>query len=174
MSALVSGAHSEADCAAKGWPLWLAELTVWLFDAFDADYIERGRALAVAIAASDRDWERVYRDVRLNAVLPIALRSIGDGDEDWRVECRRVVQWSIDNDGEAAKAAGAAEAACAARAAKAAGAAKAAEAAEAVWAARAAKAAGAAEAAWAAGAARAAKARDEIYDAPMASLKSTT
>lgn len=100
VSALVPGAKSSADCAAQGWPLWLAELSVWLFDEFgDDDYIERGRALAQAIAESDQDWDRVYRDVRINAILPIVMRSIGHGNEDWRVECRSAVQWCIDNDG---------------------------------------------------------------------------
>ena len=109
MSALVRGAKSVYDCAAKGWPLWLAELSVWLFDGFDdADYIERGRAMAEAIAASDQDWDRVYRDVRLNSILPITMDSIGDGDEPWRVACRHAVQLSIDDDGApAAVAAGA-------------------------------------------------------------------
>ena len=143
MSALVSEAKSESDCAAQGWPLWLAELSVWLFDRFDDDYVDRGRALAEAIAKSDQDWDRVWTDVRLNAILPIAMRSIGDGDEPWRAECRRVVQWSIDNGGAPARAAEAAEAAGAAGAARAV---------------KAARAAGAA-------------ARDEICAALMASLK---
>ena len=121
MSALVTGATSEQDCAAQGWPLWLAEIAVHLFDAIDDDRIARGRRLAEAIRDADArgvDWDRVQRELRLTAILPIALESIGDGDEPWRVACRRAVQWSIDHDGaynpeaaEAARAAGAARAA---------------------------------------------------------------
>lgn len=113
MSAVVTGATSANDCAAAGWPMWLAELSVWLFDQFPPEAaIERGRRLVVAIRdADDRgiDWDRVYRDLRLRAVLPIAMDAIGTGDEPWRIKCRTVVQWSIDRDGKAAWAAEAAE-----------------------------------------------------------------
>lgn len=109
MSALVTGADSETDCVAQGWPLWLAEIAMWLFDGYPEDQaIERGRRLALAIKAADArgvQWERVFRAVRLTAVLPIAMEVIGESDEPWRVECRKVVQWSIDNGGEAAGAA---------------------------------------------------------------------
>lgn len=165
MYALVTGATSERDCAAKGWPLWLAEMAVWLFDRYDSgEAVERGRALAQAIHDADArgvDWSSVYRRVRCDAILPIAMDAIGSGDEPWRVACRDVVQWSIDNDG--AGAGGAARAAGAVRAAWAAGAAEAAEAAggaQAAGAADAARAAGSARAADAARAARAAEAAE--------------
>ena len=156
MSALVTGATSTEDCAAKGWPLWLAEIAVFLFDAYPADAaVARGRALAAAIHAADArgiDWDAVFRRVRLDAILPIALDSVGDGDEPWRVKCRRVVQWSIDNDGQPTRAAEAT------RAARAAGAARGAWAAGAAWAAWAAGGAVGAWGAWAAEAAEAAEA----------------
>lgn len=175
MSAIVFGAKSTEDCAAQGWPMWLAEMAVWLFDRYPEDKaVTRGRTLALAINNADTrgvDWDRVFRDVRLSAILPIAMRSIGESDEPWRVSCRQAVQWSIDNDGAAnpkaamaARAAMAAEAAWAAWAAWAAGAAWAAEASRAAWAAE------ASEAAWAAGAAEAA-ARDEIESALLKILE---
>lgn len=128
MSAAVTGATSEEDCVTAGWPLWLAEFCVARFDAYpEAEAVTRGRGLLAAIADADNrgvDWDRVRRDLRMNAILPIALRSIGAGDEHWRAQCREAVQWSIDNDGadnpDAAGAARAAEAAEAARAARAA------------------------------------------------------
>lgn len=99
MSALVTGATSEEDCAANGWPLWLAEMAVWLFDRWPRnEAVARGRALAHAIAAYDArggDWDAVYRRVRMDAILPIAGESIGDGDELWRIECRAVVDHAI-------------------------------------------------------------------------------
>ena len=122
LSAVVADAKSEEDCAARGWPLWLAEITVWLFDGYpEASAVARGRALIQAIAAADSrgvDWDRVFRDLRLKTVLPVALRSIGDGDEPWQVAWRALVQWSIDHDGAAAGPAWAAEAPWAARAAR--------------------------------------------------------
>lgn len=68
MSAVVSDAKSEDDCAAQGWPLWLAEMVVWLFDNYPADQaITRGRALMSVIKAADeagRDWDDAHRRVR--------------------------------------------------------------------------------------------------------------
>ncbi|MEL6362839.1 MAG: hypothetical protein AAFR21_17335 [Pseudomonadota bacterium] len=121
-------------CAAAGWPRWLAELCALIFDNAPEELsFQRGLDFAYAVkAAEDRgaDWDRVFRDIRLKAVLPIAMEAIGDGDEPWHEACRIAVQWSIDNDGKAnpnatwaAWAAGAAEAAGAAWAALAAGAA---------------------------------------------------
>ena len=158
MSAVVTGAQSVEECAMRGWPLWLAELCVWLFDGYDDDYIIRGRTLITAISDADArgaDWDRVYKTVRLQAILPIAMESVGGGDEPWRVACREAVQWSLDHGGAANP--------------QAAGAARAARAAEAAWAAEAAGAARAARAAWAARAAEAARLR--IENALMSACK---
>jgi hypothetical protein len=173
----VAGVTSDTECIALGWPRWLAEIYRILFDnAPKNEALAWAREVGAAIKAADRpgaDWDRIKRDLRLRAILPIALENVGDGDEPWRTDCRNALQWSIANDGAdnpravgAARAAWDAWAAGAARAAEAAGAAGAAEAAEAAEAARAAGAAGAAEAAEAAWAAEAAyrRIKDELVE----------
>lgn len=160
------GVSSDEECVALGWPLWLAEFFRRAFDC--ASSIELGtkwaREMGNAIVACPdvTDWDRIKCDLRMRAILPIALESIGDGNESWRVVGREAVQWSIDNGGvdnpraaETAKAttAKAVGVAWAMRASEAVGA-GAAGASEAAWAARAAKGVGvawASEAAWAAG-----------------------
>ena len=111
----LTGATDVKGCAAAGWPEWLAELGILIFDkAPNEIMVERGRAFAEAVkAAEDRgaDFDRAFRDIRLTSILPIAMKAIGDGDDPWRVACREVVQWSIDHDGKAADAADAALAA---------------------------------------------------------------
>lgn len=130
MSALAGGTNIEK-CEAAGWPRWLVEIGVWLFDGaigIDAA-IADGREFALAVKVAENrsaDFEAIYKSVRMNAILPIAMESIGVGDEAWRVQCRAVVQDAIDCAGASstpARAAGAAEAAWAAEAAGAAGAA---------------------------------------------------
>jgi hypothetical protein len=180
MSALVSGAKREEDCVAQGWPLWLAEIAVWLFDTAPKDEaVDKGRRLAVAIAAADKrgiDWDRVYCDVRTDAILPIALDAIGDGDESWRSRCRDVVQAAIDRGGraptdeEAAAAAAAGWAASAPMAASAPWAASAARSASAARAGCGARAAGAADAGDAGDAAEG-DARDRIETALLDSME---
>ena len=171
MSALTGRTDIEG-CAAEGWPEWLAELGTVVFDnSLEDEALKRAVGFAEAVKAAEErgaDWDEVFRAFRLDSVLPIALESIGEGDEKWRVDCRRVVEKSIARGGVAADAADAVEAAEAAWAAWAVGAAGAAEAARAAgaagaaWAAWAAWAVGAAEAAWAAWAARA-DAHTRIY-----------
>jgi hypothetical protein len=169
MSALTGRTNFEG-CAAKGWPDWLAQLGVVIFDNAGDEWWPRSIAFAEAVKTAEErgaDFDRVFRDIRLAAVLPIAMESIGEGDEPWRVACREVVQWSIDNDGKAAEAAGAEKAAKAAwvvRSKKAAWVAKAAQAARAAWAAEASQAAGAA---WSSGA----DAHTRIFDATISALR---
>lgn len=182
MSAL-TGETSINGCVDAGWPKWLAELGTVIFDNAPKDeLLDRSIAFAKAVKAAEErgaDWDRCFRDVRLRAVLPIALESIGPGDEPWRVRCREIVQWSIDHDGQAAEAAEAAKAAWAAKAAGAAGVTWAAEAAGVTWAAAAAGAAGAAKAAKAAAAAGAewaavaawAAAHTRIFETTVAVLR---
>ena len=101
MSALAGRSYEE--CTAAGWPKWLAEVGVWLFDqqykndihSFAREFTEA----AEAAEARGADYDEVYKEFRLGSVLPIALASIGDGDEQWRVECRETVQWAIDHGG---------------------------------------------------------------------------
>ena len=139
MSALTGGTNF-GQCAAAGWPQWLAELGATLFDwcVDDGAAWQFAEYFATVVRDADArgvDWNDVFRAIRLDSILPIALAAIGDGDQPWRVQCRSVVQGCIDDGGSTAEAA------------EAAGAAEAAEAAEAAWAA---EAAGAAGAAWAA------------------------
>ena len=155
--------HSRTECIQAGWPEWMVDIGVWINDTATEDRLFadglRFAEASHAFNGRNGDPDRLFRDLRLQAILPVAMRTIGDGEEPWRVICREIVQWSLDNDGQAARAAeaaGAAGAAGAARAARAAGAAEAAGAAWAAWAAEAAEAAGAACAARAA--------RDEIFD----------
>ena len=158
----LSGHHTMREAAdALGLPLWIVEWGAWRND-FCSD-AERDAVMwewaEVLAAAQDAEVDLrmdgpVWRTVRLNAILPIAMDAVGEGKEPWRVECRKVVQWSIDNDGKAAWAAGAAWAAWAAGAAQAA------------W------AAGAAQAAWAAGAAGSERAEGaRIHAAMMDALR---
>jgi hypothetical protein len=63
MSALVPGAQSASDCVTAGWPRWLAELNVRLFDANvgakDETAARNDFAMAVAKAvAVPRDYDR--------------------------------------------------------------------------------------------------------------------
>ena len=169
MGALVGVAADE--CTANGWPLWLAQMGLLINDESPAGMlVERGREFYKAVQAAEKrgaDFDRVFRDVRLNAILPIAIRSIGVGDEPWRVQCRDVVQWSLDHDGAAAMAADAAWAAWAAWAVGAGGAAWATRAARATWAAGAGgavAAVGTDEADWDA-------AVSKIFDALIAALR---
>jgi hypothetical protein len=133
-SACIMGAlagRNEAECVSKGWPLWLVEVFEYFNDTAEpenlaAEMLCLGRA-AVAFNARKGDPERLFRDFRLQSVLPVSMERISDGDEPWRVSCREAVQWSIDNDGasspvaaEAAGVAGVAAAAAAAEAAEAA------------------------------------------------------
>lgn len=149
-------------CIAAGWPKWAAELVTVIFDRGGDAREERGlRALEAFHSAAERgaDFEAVYRAIRLNAILPIAMESIGDGDEPWRVECRAVVQDAIDCGGRLTEA----QKGRASRAAWAAWAAWDAEAAGAAWAARAARAVGAAAAE--------AAAHTRIFEATIAALE---
>lgn len=167
----MTGRDSEQGCVADGWPLWLVQLVEDLNDNLPPEtFADQMRTLGHAADAAVRqglDVDALWRAVRLNAVLPIAMEAIGAGNEGWRVKCRAVVQWSIDHNGQAADFARAAEAADFARAADAAGAARAADA---VW------AAGTVGATWATWAARAAGAAEDaawqrIYDATLAEFK---
>ena len=133
MSAIAS--PSLEGCVAQGWPQWLVEVGTWVFDTSEykdkiADSFEFIEA-AKAFDARGGDPDRLFRDFRLQSVLPEAMAAIGPGDEPWRVKCRDLVQWCLDNDGQAADAEYAAWAARAARAADAAWAAGAADAADA-------------------------------------------
>ncbi len=127
----LTGGESFDDCVAEGWPRWLAQLAAQIFDtAPKAEMFERGLAVAEAIKCAEgrgADFDQVRRNIRVRAILPIALHAVGEGNEDWRVQCREAVQWSLDNGGEpansyravgAARAAGAAYAAYAAYAAE--------------------------------------------------------
>ena len=101
MSALAGRSYEE--CTAAGWPKWLAEVGVWLFDQqaeeniipFALEFTEA----AEAAEAREADYDAVYKEFRLGSVLPIALEAVGEGDEEWRVKCRAVVQWAIDHGG---------------------------------------------------------------------------
>lgn len=73
MSALVSGANSTDDCVTAGWPRWLADLNVSLFDADtgadDKDAARRQFAMDVALAVqTPRDTDKA-RDLFLIALL---------------------------------------------------------------------------------------------------------
>ena len=102
MMSAIAG-RSIYECASAGWPKWLAEAGVYLFDQqaeeniipFALEFTEA----AEAAEAREADYDEVYKEFRLGSVLPIALASIGDGDEQWRVECRETVQWAIDHGG---------------------------------------------------------------------------
>jgi len=104
MSALTGRTNIDG-CAAEGWPKWLAELGTVIFDyAPDDERWSRALAFAEAVTvAEDRgaDFDRVFRDIRLNAILPISMETVGEGNEPWRVKCRKAVQWSLDHDGGA-------------------------------------------------------------------------
>jgi hypothetical protein len=77
MSALVPGAQSASDCVTAGWPQWLAELNVSLFDASvgakDETVARNDFAMAVAKAvAVPRDYAR--------ALTLFLIRRLDDGD----------------------------------------------------------------------------------------------
>ncbi|MEM8791050.1 MAG: hypothetical protein AAGE80_05500 [Pseudomonadota bacterium] len=88
-----------------GWPKWLAELAVFIFEEARETWKEDSIHFAEAVErAKDRDLDlyeggAVWRSFRAS-VLDIAMKSIGDRDEPWRVKAREAVQWSIDRDGE--------------------------------------------------------------------------
>lgn len=101
MSAIAG--RSLDECTSNGWPRWLAELAVWLFDNqkpsdIHAFAIEFTGAVEAA-ESRNADYDEIFKQFRLGSVLPIALEAVGDGDEPWRVACRQAVQWSIDNGG---------------------------------------------------------------------------
>ena len=150
---LVSALTGKTDvesCEAVGWPLWLAELYVSLFDAAPKDEAtEWARQLAAAVKTADErgvDWGRCRHDIRLRTILPIALASVGNVDEPWAAWAARVAaeaaeaaRTAAEVVRTAAEAARTARTARAVRTARTVWAARAAEAAEAVWAARAAE-----------------------------------
>lgn len=73
MSALVSGAKSIDDCVTAGWPEWLVDLNVALFDADvgadNEDVARRRFAMDVALAVqTPRDMDKA-RDLFLIATL---------------------------------------------------------------------------------------------------------
>jgi hypothetical protein len=116
MSALVPGAATIDDCVTAGWPKWLSDLNVHLFDvdvgADDEDYARYQFSLAVATAVSvPRDYDKA-RDIFL-------IRRIGGKDvEDARrtaslvgKKCRAEYFAALERDG--ADAVDAAEAAAA-------------------------------------------------------------
>ncbi len=151
MLAVAVGTNSIHGCVTKGWPRWLAEVGLSIFDRAPVqNSTQRGNEfLHAVLAGMDRgaNFDHVYRQWRLDSILPIALAAIGDGDEAWRAACRNTVQSCIDNGGarfpgSASIAAGAAVATKEPSAANAALAAQAAAAAGADFAARAAWAAG--------------------------------
>jgi hypothetical protein len=91
MSAMVSGAKSTKDCVTAGWPKWLAELNVDLFDANvgvgDEDAARYQFALDVAHAVQEpRDYDKA-RDLFLIARLDTgeysAIKSLAKLDGDW-------------------------------------------------------------------------------------------
>jgi hypothetical protein len=166
----LAGETSIKKCASAGWPQWLAEIGVWLFDS--APDIETaivdGRRFALAVKKADEKgvyFDDVYAKVRMTAILPIALNSVGEGNELWRIECRRVVLAAIERVGKKPSYAEIRQAAMAAWAARDASAVSAAMTASAASAASTASAAGAAGAAGAAWAADAAGAADAVYAA---------
>lgn len=122
MMAVAAGADSVNGCVTAGWPRWLAEYGVLYFDR-GGDDIARGQRFLTAVQAAEAsgiDWDAACNTWRLDSILPIALESVGDGDEPWRERCRTVVRATIDNGGvcpDEKEAWGAAEAAEAAEAA---------------------------------------------------------
>lgn len=101
MSALVSGAQSADNCATAGWPMWLAELNVSLFDAdvgAEDESAERARfALRIAeLAQTPRDYDKA-RDMFLISRLETgdhsALKSLrlNPVDADWWRDCESVI-----------------------------------------------------------------------------------
>lgn len=109
MTAL-AGATSTKGCVAAGWPEWLAVTGTYIFDEAGDAWRERSIGFARAVEAAqargadlDVDGE-VFCAWRLDSVLPIVLSAVGEGDEDWHVECRVVVQEAIDRGGKRADA----------------------------------------------------------------------
>lgn len=69
MSALVKGARSTRDCVTAGWPEWLVDINVYLFDMGDNDLTRNQFALDVAIAIqTPRDMDKA-----LNLFLILTL-----------------------------------------------------------------------------------------------------
>lgn len=103
MSALAG--YSKRECTANGWPKWLTELFVLLFDAAPDDkFIEWGRELARAAQyghSRDADWHEIFKAIRMESILPIAMKAIGEGEEKWRREGRAGIQRAIDENGRA-------------------------------------------------------------------------
>ena len=91
MSALVAGADSAKDCVTAGWPLWLAELNVALFDVeVGAESENTARyqfALDVAKAVQEpRDYDKahdLFLISRLDTGDYSALKSLALLDGDW-------------------------------------------------------------------------------------------
>ena len=101
MSALVSGAVGTADCVTAGWPEWLAELNVSLFDstvgAQDEEAARAKFALRVAeLVQSPKDYDKA-RDLFLIARLDTgensALKSLRKNpvDTNWWKACEKAV-----------------------------------------------------------------------------------
>ena len=171
---VLSGKTNTKSAAKKtGLPIWLTELAEWINYCWPAaDRLREMTRFAVAAAVAQRagvdlsEDGPVWRDVRLNAILPIAMEAIGTGNESWRGDCRAMVQWSLDNGGKRADAVEVARAARAARVTRTS------EAVRVSWATRAAEAAEAAGATLAADAAGAAgaHAHRRIHEAVIEAL----
>lgn len=195
MSALVSGAKGRTDCVTAGWPEWLADLNVYLFDADvgvdDEDAARFDYALKIAeLVQTPRDYDKA-RDLflirRLDTGDHSALKTLASVPGDWSQQRhaiqsvvsllqRRINGEDVAKELAAARAAAEAAAGAATRAAgaatRAATRATGAATRAAIWAAAAAAeaAAGATGAAgWAAGAAAWASARDDLIIALGAS-----
>ncbi|MEL7299389.1 MAG: hypothetical protein AAFM92_03305 [Pseudomonadota bacterium] len=105
----LTGEKSIKACVRQGWPRWLAELTLLIFDGAGAQHLNsRSKALALALDdANRRDVDLsvngpVWSAFRVNSVLPLAIDAIGNGAEPWEVRSRSVIQHSLDNDGKSA------------------------------------------------------------------------
>jgi len=91
MSALVSGAQGVEDCVTAGWPEWLAELNVSLFDAEtgsdDEDAARYRFALDVARAVQEpRDYDKardLFLIARLDTGWHSALKYLAALPDDW-------------------------------------------------------------------------------------------
>jgi len=119
MGWLVDGARSVDDCVTAGWPEWLVNLNISLFDSCPADEKDRF-ALGLALACRGKIIPETVAMEHTARCLDRCVGYIGPGDEDWRVECRTVVantvttlrsgRWlTVEEAAGAARAAGAAE-----------------------------------------------------------------
>lgn len=93
MSAMVPGAVGVEDCVTAGWPEWLAELVVYLYDgAPEADRAPFALAVAKAVS-SPRDYDRA-RDLfliqRLDTGDHSALASLRRLSGDWTCQIEAV------------------------------------------------------------------------------------